>query len=58
MTVEPERIASELPLMEGPDPVVRMPKRMAALPPEEPPGVGTRLVLAVAAMGALLGARG
>ncbi|TAK21111.1 MAG: M23 family metallopeptidase [Myxococcaceae bacterium] len=56
MTVEPERIASELPLMEGPDPVVRMPKRMAPLPPEEPPGVGTRLVLAVAAMGALLGA--
>ncbi len=56
MSVEPEHVASELALMEGPDPVVRMPKRMAPLPPQEPPGVGTRLVLVVAALGALLGA--
>jgi murein DD-endopeptidase MepM/ murein hydrolase activator NlpD len=56
MSVESEYTRSELLPLEEPDPVVRMPKRMAAAPVEEPAGVGARLVLAVAAIGALLGA--
>jgi murein DD-endopeptidase MepM/ murein hydrolase activator NlpD len=55
MTVDPEYARAEGPSREEPDPVVRMPRRMAALPVEEAPGVGGRLVLAVAALGALLG---
>jgi len=56
MAVESEHPRPELPLVEEPDPVVRMPKRMAALPDEGPAGVGARLVFGVAALGALLGA--
>ncbi|MDB4928577.1 MAG: hypothetical protein JWM10_1061, partial [Myxococcaceae bacterium] len=55
MAVESDYARAEAPLREEYDPVVRMPKRMAALPVEEPAGAGTRLVLAVAALGALLG---
>lgn len=47
-TVEPD-------LDEGPDPVVRMPKRMAAPVEEAPPGVDVRLVLAVSGLGLALG---
>jgi murein DD-endopeptidase MepM/ murein hydrolase activator NlpD len=56
MTVESEFARAEAPLREEPDPVVRMPKRMAAAPVDDPAGAGVRLVLAVAALGALLGA--
>lgn len=55
MSVETEYSRSELPLVEEPDPVVRMPRRMVAPIDDGPAGVGLRLVLAVAALGAVLG---
>jgi murein DD-endopeptidase MepM/ murein hydrolase activator NlpD len=41
---------------DGPDPVVRMPKRMAPRVDEPPPAIGLQLVLAVAGIGLALGA--
>ncbi len=60
LTVQPTRMRDDLDLSEdafldADDPVVRMPKSMAA-PLPEPPGVGARTVLAIALLGALLGA--
>ena len=55
MSVESEYRRAELPFEEEPDPVVRMPKRMVMLADDGPAGVGLRLVLGVALLGAALG---
>jgi murein DD-endopeptidase MepM/ murein hydrolase activator NlpD len=55
MSVESEYRRAELPFEEEHDPVVRMPKRMVTLADDGPAGVGLRLVLGVALLGAALG---